>query len=66
VRRQQQAGHGRAHQHRIAQRMDALAEGAVADLVVGLQERHEGRRRQPRARLAAPLAAFRNAEGCPW
>ncbi len=41
---------------RVAQAVDAFAEGAVADLVVRLQEGNEGSERQVRGRLAARLA----------
>ncbi len=47
-----------ASQHRrVGEPPDAVAEGAVAHLVVRLQRRDEGRGRQVTARLAAPLAA---------
>ena len=59
----------------IAQHGEALAEGAVSDLIVILQKEHEGGRRKIRARRAARLAvtmlrrlalideAFRQAPG---
>ena len=40
----------------IAQHGEALAEGAVSDLIVILQKEHEGGRRKIRARRAARLA----------
>ena len=57
--RQEQDGRGRAHRLGGSERGDPLAEGAVADLVVVLEESHEGGRRQRGARLAAGASAMR-------
>ena len=58
--REQDAGVGGAQPRRIGQRVDALAEGAVADLVVRLQKRDKGAQGQMRAGLAAALARAKN------
>ena len=63
-RQQQQGGRG-LQRFRARQRRQPFAEGAVADLVVVLQESNKGGGRQVRARLAARLAAAM-AEGSPW
>ena len=57
--RQEQDRRGRAHRVGGRERRDPLAEGAIADLVVVLQEPDEGRRGQRAARLAARTPAMR-------
>ncbi|MDR8969313.1 hypothetical protein FEP58_05702 [Burkholderia multivorans] len=56
LRRQQQQRGQRAQRVVVRERAQPLAERAIADLVVVLQERHERGRRQLRARLAARCA----------
>lgn len=58
MRREQDNGQHRPHHRRIAGRLHAVAEGAVADLVVVLQEADEGGRRQVPRRFAMRLAAI--------
>jgi hypothetical protein len=56
LRAQQQQRGGRRQRLRVRQRRQPFAEGAVADLVVVLQEQHEGGGRQVGGRLAARRA----------
>ena len=60
-RREQHARRCRGERLLPGERADPLAEGAVADLVVGLEEVHECGRRQVGARLPACAAAIRRA-----
>src|SRR5690606_21578207 len=57
LRRQEKDCRQRACSRRFRQHVDPFAEGAVADLIVILDEADEGGRRQLSARLAAMLAA---------
>ena len=48
------------------ERVDALAERAIADLVVGLQEGHEGGRRQVRRTARRAARRRETRDGWPW
>src|SRR3954466_5927807 len=56
LRREQQAGASQAQLLGWGKRIDPLTEGAIADLVVVLQESHEGGGRHLTCALAARLA----------